>query len=54
VTASEALLLARAVISGQAASALSAAQVAAMDMDGDNRLTMTDALLVIRRAMGLI
>jgi hypothetical protein len=52
-TAAEALQLARAVIDGTAASTFTVDQFAAMDMDLDGSLTMSDALIVIRYAMGL-
>jgi hypothetical protein len=51
-TAGEALQLAQIVV-GRAATTLTPAQFAAMDMDGDGYLTMTDVLLVMRRAIGL-
>jgi hypothetical protein len=51
VTASDALRVARAVISG--IGDLTPEQVAAADMDGDNVLTMADVVRILRRAAGL-
>ncbi|MDR1183699.1 MAG: leucine-rich repeat protein [Coriobacteriales bacterium] len=51
VTASEALQVARAVVSGDGA--LTKAQVAAADMDGDGALTMSDVVRILRAAAGL-
>jgi hypothetical protein len=53
VTVSEALATARAIINGIAGTGLNDAQVAALDMDGDGRLTMADVVLSLRRALGL-
>jgi hypothetical protein len=53
VTVSEALATANAVISGIAGAGLSDAQVAALDIDGDGRLTMADVVASLRRALGL-
>jgi hypothetical protein len=50
-TASEALQVARAVISG--IGDLTPAQIAAVDMDGDGVLTMSDVVRVLRVAAGL-
>ncbi|MDR1083015.1 MAG: dockerin type I domain-containing protein, partial [Coriobacteriales bacterium] len=50
-TASEALQVARAVISGT--SGWSDAQIAAADMDGDGYLTMADVVRSLRKAAGL-
>jgi hypothetical protein len=50
-TASDALRVARAVISGTGS--LTSAQIAAADMDGDTVLTMADVVRILRRAAGL-
>jgi hypothetical protein len=50
-TASEALQVARAVISGT--SGWSAEKIAAADMDGDGYLTMADVVRILRKAAGL-
>jgi hypothetical protein len=51
VAASEALLTARAVVLGT--NTFTAEQIDAMDMDRDGRLTMADAVLILRKAAGL-
>jgi hypothetical protein len=53
VTAAEALITARAVVTGSASAGLSEAQVAALDVDGDGQLTMADVVLSLRMAVGL-
>jgi hypothetical protein len=53
VTVNEALAAAQAVVSGIAGTGLTSAQVAALDMDGDGRLTMADVVRVLRAAVGL-
>jgi hypothetical protein len=54
ITAAEALMIARAVISGAAVAGLdSDAKIAAADIDGDGHLTMADVVRTLRRAAGL-
>jgi fibronectin type 3 domain-containing protein/PKD repeat protein len=59
IAASEALIAARAVVLGTTTSAFSAddavkaRQIDALDMDRDGKLTMADAVLILRKAAGL-